>query len=225
MFAFVNGDICLYDDENDTSPIRYKINLKKVTKAEWNVNGDCFAACGFINEGDIKGCISLYNTKMELIKIVKINEPIVCFSFNARGTQIALETQNTIYFGIIKQNYKWCYFGETLVYAYLSDQEHHTVTFWNTKNNIFHIIFGHLISHGHIAISRGNRCSNLVCVVREFPSVSLDYLQSLSSSLGFFPAMSGRSVRSRRSAVLLTCLCSRSCGCSIFSDVRIPVSR
>ena len=140
MLAFKNGDICLYDDENDMNPFKFKTNLKTLTKADWNVNGDCFAVCGFMNEGDTKGCVSFYNSIGKFIKLIKINEPIVCFSFNAKGTQIALETQNTIYFGIVKQKYKWCYFGETLVYAFLSDQEHHTVTFWNTKNNTFNYI-------------------------------------------------------------------------------------
>ena len=40
MLAFVNGDILLYDDENDMNPFYIKTNLKQITKAEWNINGD-----------------------------------------------------------------------------------------------------------------------------------------------------------------------------------------
>ena len=176
MMAFVNGEICLYDDENDTSPIKFKSNLKKITKADWNINGDCFAVCGFINEGDTKGCVSLYNSNYEFVKNIKINEPIVCFSFNAKGTQIALETQSTIYFGIIKQEYKWCYFGETLVYAFLSDEEHHTVTFWNTKNNTY--------NYKYVKNMLGIVSCSPFCLITAKIDKKGNYLLILSNSIG-----------------------------------------
>ena len=66
MLAFKNGEVCLYNDENDMNPIRFKTNLKDVTKADWNINGDCFALCGFVNEGDTKGCICFYNSKSDI---------------------------------------------------------------------------------------------------------------------------------------------------------------
>ena len=176
MLAFINGDICLYDDENDISPVKIKTNLKKITKADWNINGDCFAICGFLNEGDSKGCVCFYNSNGEFIKNIKINEPIICFSFNAKGTQIALETQNTIYFGIIKQDYKWCYFGETLVYAFLSDQEHHTVSFWNTKNNSF--------NYKYVKNMLGIVSCSPFCLITAKIDKKGNYLLILSNSIG-----------------------------------------
>ena len=176
MLAFVNGEICLYDDENDKAPIKLKTHLKKITKAEWNVNGDCFAICGFMNEGDTKGCVTLYNPNGDIIKNIKINEPIVCFSFNAKGTQIALETENTIFFGIIKQDYKWCYFGETLVYAFLSDQEHHTVTFWNIKNNTF--------NYKYVKNMMGIVSCSPFCLITAKIDKKGNYLLILSNSIG-----------------------------------------
>ena len=176
MLAFVTGEICLYDDENDKTPIIFKSHLKKITKAEWNVNGDCFAICGFMNEGDTKGCVTLYNPNGEIIKNIKINEPIVCFSFNAKGTQIALETENTIFFGIIKQDYKWCYFGETLVYAFLSDQEHHTVTFWNIKNNTF--------NYKYVKNMMGIVSCSPFCLITAKIDKKGNYLLILSNSIG-----------------------------------------
>ena len=176
MLAFVNGDILLYDDENDMNPIYIKSNLKQITKAEWNINGDAFAICGFVNEGDTKGCLSLYNSTGEFIKQIKINEPIVCISFNARGTQIALETQSTIYFGIIKQEYKWCYFEDTLVYAYLSDKEHHTVTFWNTKSNTY--------TYKYVKNMLGIVSCSPFCLITAKIDKKGNYLLILSNSIG-----------------------------------------
>ena len=176
MLAFVNGDILLYDDENDMNPIYIKSNLNIITKAEWNVNGDAFAICGFINEGDTKGCLSLYNSNGDFIKLIKINEPIVCLSFNSKGTQIALETQSTIYFGIVKQDYKWCYFEETLVYAYLSDKEHHTVTFWNTKNNTY--------TYKYVKNMLGIVSCSPFCLITAKIDKKGNYLLILSNSIG-----------------------------------------
>ena len=75
--AFQSGDICLYDDENDMNPIKFTTNLKIITKADWKVNGDCFAVCDFVNEGDSKGSKSFYNADGEFINNIKITEPIV----------------------------------------------------------------------------------------------------------------------------------------------------
>ncbi len=58
---------------------------------------------------------------------------IINFAFSCKRSQVALENRNTIYFRTIKQNYKWCYFSETLVNAFLSDQDQHTIAFWNTS--------------------------------------------------------------------------------------------
>ena len=176
MLSFINGEICLYDDENDINPFKFKTTLKKITKADWNINGDCFAICGFLNEGDTKGCVCFYHSNGEFIKNIKINEPIICFSFNAKGTQIALETQNTIYFGIIKQDYKWCYFGETLVYAFLSDQEHHTVSFWNTKNNSF--------NYKYVKNMLGIVSCSPFCLITAKIDKKGNYLLILSNSIG-----------------------------------------
>ena len=59
------------------NPIKFTPNLKIITKADWKVNGDCFAVCDFVNEGDSKGSKSFYNADGEFINNIKITEPIV----------------------------------------------------------------------------------------------------------------------------------------------------
>ena len=120
MLAFKNGTVALYDNEDDRMPFIIKTNLFDVNKAEWNLGGDVFAISGMIKEEDNKCGVSFYSSKGEFIKVLKAPEPIICFSWDARGTKIALETQNTIYFGLVKPKYKWCFFSNTLVFSYLS---------------------------------------------------------------------------------------------------------
>ena len=134
MLAFKNGTVALYDNEDDRMPFIIKTNLFDVNKAEWNLGGDVFAISGMIKEEDNKCGVSFYSSKGEFIKVLKAPEPIICFSWDARGTKIALETQNTIYFGLVKPKYKWCFFSNTLVYSYLSESDHHTLVFWDIKN-------------------------------------------------------------------------------------------
>ena len=134
MLAFKNGTVALYDNEDDRNPFIIKTNLFDVNKAEWNLGGDVFAISGMIKDEDNKCGVSFYSSKGEFIKVLKAPEPIICFSWDARGTKIALETQNTIYFGLVKPKYKWCFFSNTLVFSYLSESDHHTLVFWDIKN-------------------------------------------------------------------------------------------
>ena len=134
MLAFKNGTVALYDNEDDRMPFIIKTNLFDVNKAEWNLGGDVFAISGMIKDEDNKCGVSFYSSKGEFIKVLKAPEPIICFSWDARGTKIALETQNTIYFGLVKPKYKWCFFSNTLVFSYLSESDHHTLVFWDIKN-------------------------------------------------------------------------------------------
>ena len=176
MLAFVNGTISLYDDENDREPTTFKTNLKKVSKAEWNIDGDSFAVSGFMKEDDEKGVVAFYNSKLEFVKHIKINEPVRSFSFDAKGTQIAIETPNTIYFGLIKPEYQWCYFSDTLVYSFLSDQEHHTVAFWNTKTNTYNFKY--------VKNMLGIASCSPFCLITAKIDKKGNYLLILSNSIG-----------------------------------------
>ena len=133
MLAFKNGTVALYDNEEDRQPFIIKTNLVDIIKAEWNSIGDVFAISGMIRDEENRSGISFYTSKGEFVKLLKAPEPIICFSWDANGTKIALETQNTIYFGLVKPKYKWCFFSNTLVYSYLSEVDHHTLVFWDIK--------------------------------------------------------------------------------------------
>ena len=174
LLAFVNGTVLLFDNESDTEPIEIKTNLQDVIKAEWNLYGDVFAMSGKIR-GEDRGGVSFYSSNGELIRVLKSPEPIICFSWDANGTKIALETQNTIYFGLVKPKYKWCYFLDTLVYSYLSEQEHHTLIFWDTKKNKY--------NYKYVKNMMDITAKNPFCLITARIS-EINFLLILSNSIG-----------------------------------------
>ena len=53
MIAFRNGTVILIDDETDEEPIVIKTELKKITKAQWEVDGLCIAILGELFDDEI----------------------------------------------------------------------------------------------------------------------------------------------------------------------------
>ena len=52
------------------------------------------------------------------------------------GLRVALAVDSFIYFANIRPDYKWGYFGKTLVYAFTKpDRPEHCVVFWDTKTD------------------------------------------------------------------------------------------
>lgn len=176
MLSFKDGSIALYDDQNDMEPIIFKTNIKVLYEAEWNGNGDLIALCGLQKESETKAVVSFYSSNSEFLKLIKIPENICCINWDAKGTKIAVETQNTIYFGLVKPKYKWCYFSDTLVYSYLSEQDHHTVAFWNTKINTF--------NYKYVKNMLDITAFSSFCLVTAKVDKKQQYLLILSNSIG-----------------------------------------
>lgn len=134
MLAFVNGVIALYDDHNDLKPLQFNAMLESINCVEWNVYGDLIAVSGKMKDEGKYG-VALYTPKGEMLKLLKMPENVVSFTWDAYSTKLLLQTQSTIYLGLVKPKHKWCYFLNTVVYSYLSEQDHHTLVFWDTKTN------------------------------------------------------------------------------------------
>ena len=61
---------------------------------------------------------------------------ISALSWEGGGLRIALAVDSYIYFANIRPDYKWGYFGSTLVYAFNKpDRAEACVIFWDTKSN------------------------------------------------------------------------------------------
>ena len=143
MIAFKNGIILFFDDENDKEPIKAQTSeLIKIMGAQWDPKGIYYIIVGNVNDsiGDNKSVnngkaiVLFYNLKNEIIK--KIICPSKIFSFSlGNSCTIALEAQKIIYTGFIKYNYKWAFFSNTIVVAYLVGDNKYNLIYLDIENN------------------------------------------------------------------------------------------
>ena len=133
---FDNGTILLYDSHQDLNPFEIKTELSKVKKAQWSPNGETLAICGTITEeNEIKDCLTFYSSSGQYVQDIKLSNKITSFTWESYGAKIAITTETFLLFCLIKPDYKWTYFSDTLVYSYMNDSEHHTIVFWDLKKN------------------------------------------------------------------------------------------
>lgn len=124
-FAFENGTILLYNDHNDTKPLRIRIDVHQVIRAEWNHSGIILAiAASYIENTETKYCVYFYSNKGIFIKIFKIPNFISSFCWDKMSTKLAITTESLVLFTLIKPKYNWTYFQNTLVYSYIRELEY-----------------------------------------------------------------------------------------------------
>ncbi len=123
---YENGTILLFDNQHDIKPYEFKTEFKKIKKAQWSPNG-------IIQEKDeFKDCISFYNNSGKYFQDLKLSNKITSFCWESYGSKLAITTEGFLLFCLIKPEYKWT---NTLVYSFMTDSEHHTIVFWDMKNN------------------------------------------------------------------------------------------
>ena len=124
MISFSNGIIMLYDDYQDTKPLKFVTDFSEITQAEWNQTGEIIAVSGILQEGtERRDSIIFYSAQGEVQKILRVPTPISEFTWDAQGTKLAIATENVILFALVKQKYKWTYFADTLVYCFMQETE------------------------------------------------------------------------------------------------------
>ena len=142
MIAFLNGVILFYNDENDKEPKVVKTELTKILGAQWEPKGTFFIVAGNFNdskednksENNTKAIVLFYNLEGQMTKILVCPNKIFSFSLG-NSTTIALEAQNLIYTGFIKNNYKWTFFVNTIVVGYLIGDNKYNVLYLDLENN------------------------------------------------------------------------------------------
>ena len=82
MLAFVNGVIALYDDHNDLKPLQFNAMLESINCVEWNVYGDLIAVSGKMKDEGKYG-VALYTPKGEMLKLLKMPENVVSFTWDS----------------------------------------------------------------------------------------------------------------------------------------------
>ena len=84
--------------------------------------------------GHNKSILLFYNVKGELIKKFICPCHVNSFSWGYSST-LALAADKYIYLAFAKFNYKWTYFNETIVFAYLISDNKYNIMFLDTINN------------------------------------------------------------------------------------------
>jgi WD repeat-containing protein 35 len=124
MFAYKNGLIVLYNDYQDTQPLKFYTDFSEIFQAEWSPSGELIAINGTLKDVvDKRDAIMFYSCTGQWEKALLLPHPVSCFSWDAQGTKLAISSENVVLFALVKQNYKWTYFSDTLVYAFMQESE------------------------------------------------------------------------------------------------------
>ncbi|KAF8790747.1 WD repeat-containing protein 35 [Argiope bruennichi] len=180
--VFESGTIQLLKNENDNAPAVIDTNLV-ISCLEWNFNGSIVAVAGKkekINHPDDKSHeVKFYNAFGEIIHILRFAGNICGLSWEGNGQRIALAVDCYIFFATIRPYYEWCYFSNTLAYAFSKshDQKESTVMFWNSNTKEKHI---KLVKNLFSLASYGDFC----CIATKSDDISKEYSLVVCNAIG-----------------------------------------
>jgi WD repeat-containing protein 35 len=145
--GFDNGRVQLMTNESDEKPILIDTGLRCPADRPglyglpvvWNSNGSVLAVAGVLSkrgEGGVKEMsqVQFYDAFGHHLRTLKVpGTGISGLAWEGGGLRIALAVESFIYFANIRPDYKWAFFGQTLVYAYNKlDRSDHCVVFFDT---------------------------------------------------------------------------------------------
>ena len=111
------------------------------TKLKWATNGTVLALAGSYGGGGAGGrevsMVQFYSPFGQHLRTLKVpGNGIQSVSWEGGSLRIALAVDSYIYFANIRPDYRWGFFGDTLVTAYAQpDRSESTLLFWNTKTD------------------------------------------------------------------------------------------
>ncbi|CAB0034917.1 unnamed protein product [Trichogramma brassicae] len=136
--CYQNGKLYLLRDASDDTPITVDC-LMSVSCCVWNGYGSLLAVAGtsLSHERRDSNVISFFSTFGEQLKILKIpGKEVSGCSWEDGSLRLALSVDSNIYFANVRPDYKWAYFGHTVVFTdERVGRDGVCVTFWNTRTN------------------------------------------------------------------------------------------
>jgi WD repeat-containing protein 35 len=140
--AFENGAVQVTRGEQDDNSVLIDTGMK-LSQCKWNTNGSVLALAGSklttLQSGEERdvSMVQFYNPYGMHLRTLKVpGNGISALSWEGGGLRIALAVDSYIYFANIRPDYKWGYFGNTLVYSYNKpERPEHCVVFWDTKSD------------------------------------------------------------------------------------------
>ena len=133
--AYSNGRIQLMRSETDDNPVLLDTGLN-LTRVCWNYGGSALAVAG-VGVDDKVCMVQFYDPNGVHLRTLKMSgSHIYGISWEGQGLRIALAVDTYIYFANIRPDYRWAYFGRTLLYAYAkADRPEQCVVFWDTRTD------------------------------------------------------------------------------------------
>ncbi|OXU20972.1 hypothetical protein TSAR_008652 [Trichomalopsis sarcophagae] len=136
--CFQSGRMVLLRDISDENPIVVDTGMTMAC-CVWNTYGSLLAIAGILmgEDKNNSNVVCFYSSLGDHLKTLKIpGKDISCCAWEGGSLRIALSVDSNIYFANIRPNYKWAYFGTTVVFT--DDKvgkDGVCVTFWNTVTN------------------------------------------------------------------------------------------
>eukprot|EP01138_Halocafeteria_seosinensis_P016315 gb/GECG01016645.1/.p1 GENE.gb/GECG01016645.1/~~gb/GECG01016645.1/.p1 ORF type:complete len:1236 (+),score=172.06 gb/GECG01016645.1/:1-3708(+) len=139
--AFENGRVQLMRSETDNKPVLLDTGMHIVC-ARWNTSGSVLGIAGIQLAKDTGASkdvtqVQFYDPYGEFLRTLKVpGKKIQSLSWEGGGLRIAMAVDSYVYFASVRPDYKWGYFGNTLVYGYSKlDRGEHCIVFWDTVTN------------------------------------------------------------------------------------------
>lgn len=141
--CFQNGRCQLMTNELDDKPILIDTAMK-ATAIEWNRSGSVLAISGLqeveSEEGDgtkIMAVVQFYSSKGQHLRTLRTpGSMITGISWEGNGLRLSIAVDSFVFFAIVRPDYKWGYFSDTLVYSFTKwERPEHCVVFWNSQTD------------------------------------------------------------------------------------------
>jgi len=136
-----NGRLQLMRDELDENAVLIDTGMT-ASSMKWNTNGTVLAVAGnhvtiTSNERRELSMVQFYSPYGQHLRTLKVpGSGISALSWEGGSLRIALAVESHIYFANIRPDYRWCFFGDTVVCAYSQpERTDSTLLFWNTETN------------------------------------------------------------------------------------------
>ncbi|OQR99308.1 WD repeat protein 35 [Thraustotheca clavata] len=140
--AFADGKVQITRGRFDESAVLIDTGVE-LTQCKWNCDGTVLALAGTqstrSSSGDIRefNIVQFYDPFGRYLRSLKVpGSRIEALAWEGTGLRICLAVDSHIYFANIRPDYKWGYYGTTLVYSYnRPDQIENCVVFWDTRSD------------------------------------------------------------------------------------------
>ncbi|XP_064480178.1 WD repeat-containing protein 35-like [Ornithodoros turicata] len=140
--GYDSGKIQLMSNESDDSPLILDADMT-ASCLQWNHDGTMLAVTGKLLTGDAdrKNVVKFFNPHGQYLYTLRVpGKDITACAWEGSGLRIALAVDSFIFFANIRPDYRWCYFSNTVAYAFNRDDgSENVVVFWNVETNEKHV--------------------------------------------------------------------------------------